>query len=141
MAAMNQRRVLLGAVVGGVVWTIWSMAINAWLLARHYATAESAGFLLKQPRYPYFIVVWILALFVASYVLAWLYASVRATQGAGPRTALLVGLAVGFVAGFPSNFAMTSWGPFSRILPVGWTIDLWGGAVLAALVAGYLYKD
>ena len=32
MAAVNTRRVALGAAVGGVVWTIWSMLINVFVL-------------------------------------------------------------------------------------------------------------
>jgi len=24
---------------------------------------------------------------------------------------------------------------------LGWTLDLWGGAILATLVAGWLYRD
>jgi len=29
----------------------------------------------------------------------------------------------------------------SRFLPLGWMLDLWGGAILATLVAGWLYKE
>jgi hypothetical protein len=43
-------------------------------------------------------------LFVLAYIIAWLYASARTTQGAGPKTAAQIGLLVGFAAGFPSNF-------------------------------------
>jgi hypothetical protein len=28
-----------------------------------------------------------------------------------------------------------------RALPFGWMIEMWLGAILAALVAGWLYKD
>lgn len=141
MAAINWRRVWLGTVVGGVVWTIWSILVNAVILAPRYAAAQNAGQLLKEPRYPFFLGVWVLALFILSYIIAWLYASVRGTQGPGPKTALLVGIAVGFAAGFPVNFSVTTWAPFERIFPLWWTLDLWIGAILAALVAGWLYRD
>lgn len=141
MAAVNMRRIALGTVVGGVVWSIWSMAVNAVILASKYQAAQAAGQLLKQPRYPLFLGYWFITLFLLSYIVAWLYASVRATQGAGPGTALTVGLLVGFAAGFPLNLSVASWAPFDRMLPLWWMLDLWVGAMLASLVAGALYKD
>lgn len=141
MAAVNARRVALGAVAGGVVWTIWSLVVNVALLGSRYAAAQDAGHLLKQPRYPLFLVYWIVSLFILSYILAWLYASVRATRGAGPRTALTVGLLVGFASGFPLSLSVSTWSPLSRAIPLWWMLDLWVGATLATLVAGWLYRD
>jgi hypothetical protein len=48
---------------------------------------------------------------------------------------------VGFAAGFPTNFAMAVWAPFSRHFPLWWMLELWVGAILAALIAGWFYKD
>jgi len=141
MAAVNTRRVALGAVAGGVVWSIWSTLINMVLLSGRYAAAQDSGMLLKQPRYPLFVAYWIVTIFLLSYVVAWLYSSVRATRGAGPGTALTVGLLVGFAAGFPINLSISTWSPMSRFLPLWWMLDLWIGAILASLVAGWLYKD
>ncbi len=141
MAAVNTRRVVLGAVVGGVVWAIWSVIINVVVLASRYAAAQKAGLLLTTPRYSLFTAYWIITLFLLAYVLAWLYASVRATRGAGPGTALTVGLLVGFAAGFPLSFSQATWSPVDRILPLWWMLDMWVGAILASLVAGWLYRD
>ncbi len=141
MAAVNTRRVALGAVVGGVVWTIWSLVVNTVILSSHYTAAQGANELLKAPRYPLFLAYWIVTIFLLAHVVAWFYASVRATRGAGPGTALTVGLLVGFAAGFPVNLSVAAWAPFSRVLPLGWMLDLWVGAILAAMVAGWLYKD
>ncbi len=141
MAAVNTRRVVLGAVVGGVVWTIWSMVVNVAILGSRYTVAQSAGQLLKEPRYHFFLGYWIVTLFLVSYVLAWLYASVRATRGAGPGTALKLGILVGFAAGFPLNLSTATWAPFGRMFPLWWMLDIWVGCVLAALVAGWLYKE
>ncbi|MDR3749755.1 MAG: hypothetical protein P4M04_16675 [Acidobacteriota bacterium] len=141
MAAINGRRVLYGALAGGVVWNLWSMGINQLVLGPHYAAAQQAGAMLAQPRYPFFVGQWILMLFVASYIVAWIYASVRATRGAGPRTAFRVGIFVGFLAGFPSNFAMATWSPLPRIFPLWWMMELWVGAILATLVAGWIYRE
>lgn len=141
MAAVNTRRVILGALAGGVAWSIWDMAINFAVLAPKYAAAQEAGLFLKQPRYSFFVGYWIVTIFLFSYILAWLYASVRATQGAGPGTALKLGLLVGFAASFPMNLSFATWSPIDRVFPLWWMLDLWVGALVAALVAGWIYRD
>ncbi len=138
---VNSRRVLLGALAGGVLWNAWSVCIYLVVLGKRYAAAQQAGFFLKQPRYPLFAVYWIVLLFVLSYVVAWLYASVRATRGAGPGTALQVGFLVGFASGFPGALGVSAWAPFTRYIPLWQMLELWVGAILAALVAGWIYRD
>ena len=141
MTLVNSKRVWLGSFAGWVVWTAWSLASNMLVLMPRYAAAQQAGMLLKQPRYPFFIAVWFITLFVLSMICAWLYAGVRATRGAGPKTALTVGLLVGFASGFPLAFCLAAWAPFSRVIPLWWMLELWVGAVLATLIAGWLYRD
>ena len=141
MAGVNTRRVALGAVAGGVVWSIWSTVVNMFLLSARYQAAQDSGALLKQPRYSLFFAYWFVTIFLLSYVVAWLYSSVRATRGAGPGTALTVGMLVGFAAGFPMNLSLATWSPLSRYFPLWWMLNLWIGAILASLVAGWLYKD
>ena len=141
MTAINKRRVWIGALVGGVVWNAWSMLINIVFLAPAYAGAQESGLLLKTPRYGFFLPVWLVMVFALAYVVAVLYAAVRGTCGAGPKTALLVGALVGFAAGFPANFATASWSALDRVLPTWWMLDMWVGAILAALAAGYTYRD
>ena len=141
MGAVNTKRVALGAVAGGVVWSIWSTIINTVIVVPRYTEAQNAGLLLKQPRYPLFVGYWFITIFLLSWVVAWLYSSVRATRGAGPGTALTVGLLVGFAAGFPINLTVATWSPVSRFIPLWWMLDMWIGAILASLVAGWLYRD
>ena len=141
MATINTRRLWLGTVVAWVVWIIWSMVINASILGPRYEVAQQAGQLLQQPRYPFFYGQWIVVLFLLSAIIARFYVWVRGTLGPGPLTAFRVGLMVGFAAGFPGNFATATWFPLSRFFPLWWLLELWLGAVLAAMVAGYLYKD
>jgi hypothetical protein len=80
MAAINNRRVLWGALAGGVVWNIWSVIVNMVALRGRYEAAQQAGTFLKQPRYPFFVGQCIIVLFVLAYIVAWLYASVRARE-------------------------------------------------------------
>jgi len=141
MATVNTRRVILGALAGGVVWSIWSTIVNLVILEPRYAAAQASGMVLKQARYPLFPVYWYITIFLLAYVVAWLYSSVRATRGAGPGTALAVGLLVGFAAGFPINLTVATWSPMSRHVPLWWMLDMWLGAIFASLVAGWLYKD
>jgi hypothetical protein len=141
MAPVNTKRVVLGTIAAGAVWTIWSIVVNTVILGSRYSAAQATGQLLPQPRYPLFLAYWIVTLFLLSYILTWIYVSVRTTLGPGPLTALRVGFLAGFVAGFPVNLSLAAWAPFGRIFPLGWMLDLWVGAMLAALVGGWLYKD
>lgn len=141
MTAVNSRRVLIGALAGGVVWNLWSIAIYLAVLGKRYQAGQQAGYFLKEPRYSFFAGAWILLLFVLAYILAWLYASVRATRGAGPGTALQVGLLGGFASGFPASFGAATWAPYGRMIPLWQMLELWVGAILATLVTGWLYRD
>ena len=141
MATVNRKRVLLGALAGGVVWNVWSIALNILFLMKQYEAGQQAGFFLKEPRYPFFAGQWILTLFICAFCMSSLYARVRTACGPGPRTALQLGAVVGFIAGFPISFANATWSPFPRIIPLGWMLEMWVGAILATLVAGWLYKE
>ena len=137
---VNTARVWMGGIAGGIVWNAWSFFMNT-RLGPFYEAMQKQGLFLKEARYPFFVGQWILLIFVMAILVAYLYAWSRATAGAGPKTALKIGMLVGFCAGFPSNFAQATWSPVPRVLPLGWMLELWGGAILAALVAGFLYKE
>jgi len=137
---LNKTRVWFGGIAGGVVWTLWSFFVGM-RQAPFYEAMQKQGLFLKESRYPFFAGQWIFLLFVMSILLAHLYAWSRATLGAGPKTAVKIGMLVGFCAGVPGNFGQAAWSPIPRVLPLGWMLDLWIGAILATLVAGWLYKD
>jgi hypothetical protein len=141
MAAINKKRVALGVLVGGVVWSVWSMLVNAVFLASRYAAAQESGQLLKEPRYPLFLVYWFVTLFLLTYILTWIYVAVRDALGPGPKTALRVGFLGGFVIAFPLSLSVATWVPLDRVFPLWWMLDLWVGAILATFVAGWLYKE
>jgi hypothetical protein len=137
----NSKRVWIGGLVGGVVWIIWAMIVNFVFLMPKYTAAQDAQLMLKDPRYPFFMIVWLAQFLIFGVLLASLYAAVRPRWGAGPGTALKVGLIFGVAAGFSVNFYTSAWVPFSRVIPLGWLLELLVGAVLAALVAGWLYRE
>src|SRR5271154_2244395 len=137
---LNTARVWLGGIAGGVIWIGWGFGVGM-KQAPIYEAMQKQGLLLKAPRYSLFTPVWILLIFVMSILIALLYAWARATAGAGPKTALKIGMIVGFCAGVPDNFAQAAWSPIPQQLPLGWMLDMWVGAILAVVVAGFLYKD
>ena len=141
MARVNTRRVWLGAAAGWAAWCVWSAAVNALILAPRYGVEVKAGALLAQPRYPFFLPVWFATLFALALLGAWLYAGARATRGAGPATAFKIGAGLGFASGFPLAFSLAAWAPFSRVITLGWMLQLWVGAIVATLIAGRLYRD
>jgi uncharacterized membrane protein YczE len=146
--AINGRRVWLGALVGGIVFFVWSMFMEfgvayVWVGKARMDIAMNAGWFLKEPRLPasIFLVLWTLSLFAVAYGLAWAYAVMRPTAGAGPKTALKLGAFVGFAAGFPLQLAHTLFEPLSARYGILWMVEMGVGCVLAALVAGWLYRD
>jgi len=137
---LNTARVWLGGIAGGVVWNAWGFFIQM-RQAPLYEAAQKQGLFLREPRYQFFVAQWLLLIFVMSILQAYIYAWSRATAGAGPKTALKIGMIVGFCAGVPGNFAQATWSPVPRMFPLGWMLEMWIGAILAALVAGFLYKE
>jgi hypothetical protein len=137
--ALNKSRIWLGGLAGGVVWTMWSFVIGM-KLGPFYMAMTPLHFL-PQSRYPMFVVQWIVMLFVLAILIAHLYAWSRATLGAGAFSAFKIGAVVGFFAGFPGNLGTANWSVMPRVLPLGWMLDMWVGCILAALVAGFIYKD
>jgi hypothetical protein len=141
MAEVNKKRVALGVLFGGLVWSIWSAVVSAVILSPQYIAAYEAGQLIKGGRYPLFLVYWFVMLFLFTYILTWIYLSLRVTLGPGPKTALRVGFLVGFAIAFPINLTVATWIPISRAFPLWWMLDLWLGAILATFVSAWLYKD
>ena len=140
--ALNRGRIWLGGLAGGLVWAIWSFVVNTFVVQNaRYVAAQNAGIFLKTPRYPFFTGQWVLLLFILAIIVAHVYAWSRQTIGPGPRSALRIGFWLGFLAGFPGNFAQATWSAVDRSLPFGWMLEMWIGAILAALVAGFLYKE
>ena len=137
---LNRARVWLGGIAGGVVWIAWGFFVGL-RQAPLYEAMQKQGLFLKEPRYPLFTPIWIVLIFVMSILIAHLYAWARATAGPGPKTALKIGMIVGFCAGVPGNFGQAAWSPIPRLLPLGWMLDLWIGSILAAIVAGFVYKE
>src|SRR2546425_9789361 len=95
--AVNSKRVLIGALAGGLVWNLWTFFINGIVLKERYEAAGAANLLLEKPRYGIlFPLIWTAMIFVLAWIIASFYAATRAAWGAGPMTALKVGVMFGF---------------------------------------------
>ena len=139
---INRGRVFLGGLAGGVVWVVWGFLVNQFVITNaRYQAAQDAGLFLRESRYPAFVGQWIVITFALAIIVGHLYVWARQTMGPGPGSALKIGFLVGFAAGFPENFAQAAWSPVSRVFPLGWMLEMWVGAILATLVAGWLYKE
>jgi hypothetical protein len=148
VGSINHRRVWLGALVGGLAFFVWSMIMEfgvsyAFVGKVRMDIAWNAGWFLKVPRVPIAVAlsIWTLALFVIAGGLSWIYAAMRATVGAGPRTAATLGLIVGFAAGFPMEFMHAAFQPLTARYAVLWMIEMGVGCILAALAAGWMYRE
>lgn len=138
---LNAKRIVVGGLMGGVFWNIWSMIVNIVFLGEHYAAGQEAGHLLTEPRYSYFLGVWVIMLLILGVAMAWLYAAARNTLGPGPGSALKVGLIVGLVSTLPMSFSQSTWSALPRMVPLWWMLDSLVGIVLATLVAGWMYRE
>jgi hypothetical protein len=138
---INSKRMIVGGILGGVVWGLWSMIVNTAFLSKKYGEAQAVGEFLREPRYPLFLLWYILILIVLSMGLAWLYVVSRATLGPGPLSAIKVGLVVGLIGSVPSSFAQSAWAPISRYFPLGWLLEGLVGCTLATLFAAWYYRD
>ncbi|NCO69238.1 MAG: hypothetical protein GW878_01765 [Acidobacteria bacterium] len=141
MGKIKCTRVWLGALAGWAIFMIWSGVTNFLVLMPKYAAAQAAEQMLAEPRYPFFMAVWAVTLFAVAVIGAFLYAASRATLGAGPKTALIIGALVGFAAGFPIDFSLSAWATFPRVIPLWWLLELGVGSVLSTLVAGFIYRE
>jgi hypothetical protein len=78
--------------------------------------------------------------FIIGLSLAWIYASIRATYGPGPKTAMRAGLLVWIlfsaIYGSFTAMGMYSWGFFEIALPITLVTTM-----LTALTAGAVYKE
>src|SRR2546427_11229605 len=119
---MNYARVLLGDIVGGIVFSIVSLAINIAVLGSRYQVLQTTGVFRQEPRLP-FLPLHILVMFGMSIGLVWLYAASRARLGPGPSTALCVGLVVGLLGAVPGFLNGYSWTYEGGFVNLWWAIE------------------
>jgi len=135
---MNWKRILLGGLLAGVIINASEFLLNGVVLADQMsADMDSMGLQFTGWAMPAYVIM----AFVYGLFLAWLYAAIRPRYGQGPATAMCAAAAlwvaayllptIGFLA-----MGIGSFGPYVLAL-------VWGAVelVIAALLAGYLYRE
>ena len=137
-------RVILGALLAGIVINVVEFILNGVVLAKDWSAAMTA---LGIPPVAgsqiavFFVWSFILWGFLIGIFAGWLYAAIRPRYGAGPKTALCAGLFVWVL-----SYLLTSVTPFllnlfpRRILAIDLSVGL-VEVLLATLVAAWLYRE
>jgi hypothetical protein len=131
---MNVKKLLLAAVVVGVVMNVVDFVVQGQLLAGFYAQLP----LLKtEPPIPWLVI----GDFVAALVFVWVYDRAFSSFGGGPRGGATFGFYAGVLVNFPTwIFAHLIFTDFPYGLAWVWTIAGVAWGVIAGAVAGAVYK-
>ena len=135
---MNWKRILLGGLLAGVVINVSEFLLNGVVLAEQMeADMARMGMQFASWAMAAFVVM----AFIYGLFLAWCYAAIRPRYGQGARTALITAGALWVVA-----YLLPSVGFLAMGVGSAGTYGLslvWGAVelVIAALLAGYLYRE
>jgi len=131
---MNVKKLLLTAVVVGVVMNIVDFVVQGQLLAGYYANFPLFK---REAPIPWLVV----GDFVAALVFVWMYDRVRSSFGAGPQGGATYGLYAGVLVNFPTwIFAYLLMEGFTYGLAWTWTLVGIAWCVIAGALTGLLYK-
>jgi hypothetical protein len=140
--AVNTGKVIVGGIAAGVVASVSDFvtfnvvlkdrmtaemnALNPTLVAKAAGTAGMVGAITLD--------------FVVGITLVWIYASIRATYGPGPKTAMRAGLVIWIlfsaIYGSMTAMGMYSWGFYEIATPIALVTTM-----LAAMAGGAVYKE
>jgi hypothetical protein len=140
MGKINFGRVLLGGLLAGVVMNIGEYILNEKVLG-----AQMKEFMVKHnfPAEPgvNFIIAAVVATFVLSIVMIWVYALIRPRLGPGPKAAIVAAFILWFGVNLYSSvfFVMLFGSPVSTAaFGCVWGLVEYS---LAAMAGGWLYRE
>lgn len=137
MSKINWVRVIIGGLVAGLVWTVLSSLITAFL-SREFVAAVPGGRLAKPPGGMVALLCG-LNLVMGMWAI-WLYAAIRPRYGPGIKTAVIAGLAWWLIAAIDDSI----WGslgfvsPHALLMPVVTSLP---ALIVAAVVGAWLYRE
>jgi len=140
MGKVNWPRIILGAVVAGIICFVGDGVIHGVLLKDRWA-AIMAGMGRKVTEEPSHMVYYAAYDFAKALVGVWMYAAIRPRYGPGPRTGLIAAVAtwalvipIALLGLIPSGF-------FGRRFALLWSIDGLVVMVIAISVGAWLYRE
>jgi hypothetical protein len=134
---INWPRVVVCGVISGIVWTVLTSLMTAYL-SKDFVAAVPGGRLLKPPGGL------VAFLFVVNLVMGiwamWLYAAIRPRYGPGPKTALITGCSWWAI----SSCIDATWGSLgfvapSAVLPA--SAESLPALIIAALAGARFYRE
>jgi hypothetical protein len=133
---MNVKKLLLAALVVGVVANVLDYIVHGLILSGPYYSQLTGLFRQDMPR------AWaIIGDFVWALVFVWVYNRVYSSFSGGAKGGATYGLYVGILLNFPGNLFMTV---MFKDFPyeLAWIWVIWGiiAAVINGTVAGAIYK-
>jgi MFS family permease len=139
MGQINWARIASGGLLAGLIMNISQFVLNTFVLGKE--TEDALRRLNLKPVGAWETGMFIALTFVVGILMVWLYAAIRPRFGPGPRTALVAGFTVWFLSRFVVSATYTLMGIFPATLM--WIGTGWGlvEIAIAALVAGWLYKE
>jgi hypothetical protein len=139
VSGINLSRVILGGLVAGVVLNIGETLFNA-VLFREANNAALAK-LNVAPVGNQAIACFVVAGFILSIAMIWVYAAIRPRLGSGPRTAICAGITAWTFAYLYPSIGFLAIGMFPANLLVPGLI--WGffEYSLAAIAGAYFYRE
>ncbi len=139
MEKINYRRMILGGILGSIVFFFVGFLFHGVILESHYLYFQGQGSVLHQVREMGWMI-HIAGHIVSGFALSLTYVMARKFWGPGPMTAIRAGLIVALftAGGTAAEYAMYN---FGTMIPVMTFANNIVGATLATLAAGVVYKD
>ena len=142
MGTIRWGRVLLGALLAGLVMNIGEAALHSGVLGES-ARALREQYGLATEGNPLQLAVLVLMTFVLGIAAVWLYAAIRPRYGPGPKTAVCAGLAVWLFAHLWSGVYLGI--AYGGLIPpkLAWLPVVWGffEAPIGTLVGAWIYRE
>jgi hypothetical protein len=139
MSGINLSRVILGGLVAGVVLNIGETIFNGVIFGEANNAAMKA---LNLPAVGGSAIAWfVIAAFIFSIAMIWLYAAIRPRLGAGPKTAICAGLTAWTMGYLFPSIGFLAIGLFPRnllIIGLVWSVF---EVSIAALAGAFFYRE
>jgi hypothetical protein len=141
MAGINYGRVLMGALVAGVVANAIDFVSNMFILADDMVRmAQRLNLDQQLMNSPAVAACWAVVDFLYAFVLVWTYAAIRPRFGPGPKTAATAGVVIWFAVTI-ILFGFHAMGIFTKDMFMKAGLLALVNTVVTSLVGAYFYKE